>query len=161
MRQDLEDKVKQWFTDRNLQTANPVKQFTKLMEEGGELYEGLAKGKKNLISDAIGDMQVVLIGLKLQIENGNQIEASQAELDLLALTSHLGYMAEEIFKHIYQSKNEKIYLTPNMMAINGYLNAIAIHHGMSANDCLEMAYEEIKDRKGKMIDGVFVKEADL
>jgi NTP pyrophosphatase (non-canonical NTP hydrolase) len=27
--------------------------------------------------------------------------------------------------------------------------------------CLEGAYEEIKDRKGKLIDGVFVKESDL
>lgn len=29
----------------------------------------------------------------------------------------------------------------------------------SREKCLEMAYEKIKDRKGKMVDGVFVKEA--
>ena len=28
-------------------------------------------------------------------------------------------------------------------------------------ECLSMAYEKIKDRKGKTIDGVFVKEEDL
>lgn len=28
-------------------------------------------------------------------------------------------------------------------------------------DCLASAYEEIKDRKGKVIDGIFVKEVDL
>ena len=28
-------------------------------------------------------------------------------------------------------------------------------------DCLASAYEEIKERKGKVIDGVFVKELDL
>ena len=28
-------------------------------------------------------------------------------------------------------------------------------------ECLEGAYNEIKDRKGKLINGVFVKEADL
>lgn len=28
-------------------------------------------------------------------------------------------------------------------------------------ECLEMAYEKIKDRKGKTINGTFVKEADL
>jgi hypothetical protein len=28
-------------------------------------------------------------------------------------------------------------------------------------ECLEVAYNDIKDRKGKMIDGVFVKESDL
>lgn len=33
--------------------------------------------------------------------------------------------------------------------------------GTSIDDCAEFAYNEIKDRKGKMINGVYVKEADL
>lgn len=33
--------------------------------------------------------------------------------------------------------------------------------GFTVEECIEIAYEEIKDRKGRMIDGVFVKEADL
>lgn len=33
--------------------------------------------------------------------------------------------------------------------------------GFTIEECIEMAYQEIKDRKGKMIDGVFVKESDL
>ncbi|MBT2215852.1 MazG-like family protein [Virgibacillus dakarensis] len=28
-------------------------------------------------------------------------------------------------------------------------------------DCIQFAYDEIRDRKGKMVNGVFVKEADL
>ena len=32
---------------------------------------------------------------------------------------------------------------------------------LDIQDCLASAYEEIKDRKGKVIDGVFWKEADL
>ena len=35
---------------------------------------------------------------------------------------------------------------------------IAERNGLSLFDCLSYAYEEIKDRKGKMVDGVFVKE---
>ena len=35
---------------------------------------------------------------------------------------------------------------------------IAERNGLSLFDCLSHAYEDIKDRKGKMIDGVFVKE---
>jgi len=31
----------------------------------------------------------------------------------------------------------------------------------SIEGCVAMAYDEIKDRKGKMVDGVFVKEEDL
>jgi len=33
--------------------------------------------------------------------------------------------------------------------------------GFTIEECIEMAYDEIKDRRGKMVDGVFVKEADL
>ncbi len=33
--------------------------------------------------------------------------------------------------------------------------------GMSSVDCLNVAYNEIKDRKGEMRDGLFVKEANL
>jgi len=35
---------------------------------------------------------------------------------------------------------------------------LASQSGLSAHDCLHMAYNEIKDRKGRMVDGVFVKE---
>ena len=33
--------------------------------------------------------------------------------------------------------------------------------GLDINDCIKAAYEEIKDRKGKMVEGIFVKEKDL
>ena len=33
--------------------------------------------------------------------------------------------------------------------------------GLNLEECLSVAYGDIKDRKGKMIDGVFVKESDL
>ena len=31
--------------------------------------------------------------------------------------------------------------------------------GIDIDECREIAYEQIKDRKGRMVDGVFVKEA--
>ena len=38
---------------------------------------------------------------------------------------------------------------------------IAERNGISIKECLQCAWADIKDRKGKMIDGTFVKEADL
>lgn len=38
---------------------------------------------------------------------------------------------------------------------------IAEQYGLDFEKCIRSAYNEIKDRKGKMINGVFVKEADL
>ena len=37
----------------------------------------------------------------------------------------------------------------------------AYQFGIDCVECLEMAYEKISKRKGKTIDGVFVKEEDL
>lgn len=38
---------------------------------------------------------------------------------------------------------------------------IATRNNLTITECLDAAYNDIKDRKGKMIDGVFVKESDL
>lgn len=41
------------------------------------------------------------------------------------------------------------------------LQILCLQLSLDFNECLQLAYNEIKDRKGKMIDGVFVKESDL
>jgi NTP pyrophosphatase (non-canonical NTP hydrolase) len=38
---------------------------------------------------------------------------------------------------------------------------IAERNNLSIEQCLDKAWNDIKDRTGKMVDGVFVKEADL
>lgn len=35
---------------------------------------------------------------------------------------------------------------------------IATRNNLSLSECLQVAYNDIKDRKGKMVDGIFVKE---
>ena len=37
---------------------------------------------------------------------------------------------------------------------------IMVRNNLTMDECLAVAYNDIKDRKGKMIDGVFVKEGD-
>ena len=34
-------------------------------------------------------------------------------------------------------------------------------NNLCLTECLEVAYNDIKDRKGRMVDGIFVKENDL
>lgn len=41
------------------------------------------------------------------------------------------------------------------------LIGLSMQLDLDITECLEIAYNEIKDRKGKLIDGVFVKEDDL
>jgi NTP pyrophosphatase (non-canonical NTP hydrolase) len=38
---------------------------------------------------------------------------------------------------------------------------IATRNKLSIEECLQIAYDDIKDLKGKLIDGVFIKESDL
>lgn len=38
---------------------------------------------------------------------------------------------------------------------------LAQQHGLTLEECLQYAYDEIKDRKGKTINGTFIKESDL
>jgi NTP pyrophosphatase (non-canonical NTP hydrolase) len=38
---------------------------------------------------------------------------------------------------------------------------IAERNGLSMVECMSQAWDDIADRKGRMIDGVFVKESDL
>lgn len=94
------DKIKKWSSDRGLNTADPTKQMLKLMEEVGELAQGMAKNKPEQVKDSIGDVYVVLIILSQQL-------------------------------------------------------------GLDIEECLKFAYDEIKNRKGKMVNGVFVKEDDI
>lgn len=100
MMQDLTELIRQWATDRNLNTADPNKQILKLGEEFGELCQGMAKNNASQVYDSIGDMFVVMVILSMQL-------------------------------------------------------------GVSVEECVSYAYDEIKDRRGKMVDGVFIKEADL
>ena len=37
---------------------------------------------------------------------------------------------------------------------------IMVRNNLTITECLSVAYDDIKNRKGKMIDGVFIKEGD-
>tara|TARA_B100000900_G_scaffold401050_1_gene405314 strand:+ start:1256 stop:1558 length:303 start_codon:yes stop_codon:yes gene_type:complete len=37
---------------------------------------------------------------------------------------------------------------------------IMVRNDLTMHECLSVAYDDIKDRRGKMIDGIFVKEGD-
>lgn len=98
--QELTKKIKEWAIDRMLNFSDPTKQMLKLMEEVGELAQGMVKNNRAQVYDSIGDVYVVLVILSMQL-------------------------------------------------------------GLEIEDCVQTAYDEIKNRKGKMANGVFVKEEDL
>lgn len=95
---DIFPLIRDWADQRGLYAKGDERtQYIKLMEEAGELAQGLLKQNKEEVVDAIGDMVVVLTNL-----------------------SHFV--------------------------------------GVDIEDCIVSAYNEIKDRKGKMSNGTFVKQ---
>ena len=38
---------------------------------------------------------------------------------------------------------------------------IAERNGLTVRECLQKSWNDIKDRRGKMVDGIFVKESDI
>lgn len=65
--------------------------------------------------------------------------------------------AGELSDHICRGRDIKDDIGDMMVVL---IN-IATRNNLTVTECLNAAYNDIKDRKGRMIDGVFVKEADL
>ena len=151
-------KVEQWFKDRGLDKADPYKQTMKLVEEFGELTQGIVKNNQELIVDSIGDMAVVLIGLCLQTDT--EIELDDNLLIFETELQHWEFLGR-LVSELPRTVRLKDYLRPDVMMIVNCLNWISEYYGTTLESALKVAYEEIKDRKGKLINGVFVKEQDL
>lgn len=166
--QELVGKVKNWFRDRGLNKGDPKKQVVKLFEELGELAGGVARNKRDIIIDSIGDILVVLIGLSLQTNSiydfDEKIDLDSEEEKLLMLFQALGSISFLMTDAVVVSDDiteSDMAVEESIMIAYSWLNAFSNELELSCEECLAIAYDEIKDRKGKLINGVFIKEEDL
>ena len=83
----------------------------------------------------------------------NLIDGSTDKDQTLKLLQELGELSDSVCK----GKDIKDDIGDMLVVM---LN-ITTRNGISLSECLARAWDDIKDRKGKMIDGIFVKEADL
>ena len=83
----------------------------------------------------------------------NLIEGSTDKDQYMKLIQEAGELSDNICKgrDIRDDIGDMMVVLINIMERNG----------LSLTECLDVAYNDIKDRRGKMVDGVFVKEADL
>ena len=82
----------------------------------------------------------------------NLSDGSSDKDQVLKLAQELGELSDSVCK----GKDVKDDLGDMMVVM---LN-IMERQGVSMKDCLKTAYNDIKDRKGMMVDGIFVKEGD-
>lgn len=85
----------------------------------------------------------------------NLIEGSTPEKQFVKLIEEIGELAAGL------ARNKRFEIIDGIGDAIVVLTIMAAQLGINVEDCMEAAYAEIKDRKGRMIDGVFVKEADL
>ena len=156
------DKVKQWFIDRDLKNGGRLdKQSLKLSEEFGELCAGYLKKNEKLTKDSIGDCAVVIVGLALLIKVDVQeiFKSSGNDRDLMTCFGFLNKNISEF--QLYQDYFAKEVRKSSLIRTVIWLKSISNALGYDFEECFELAYQEIKDRKGRWIDGSFVKEEDL
>lgn len=178
---DLITKVIDWHYKRDLIDGSTDKdQVLKLMQEMGELSNTLMGNKSP--KDDIGDMMVVLLNIiernKLYLVNllneplrtkKNLEDVIDHLIDInksmgvynnfstndqfLDIVNHVGLLSEAVCKNKY--------LDDILAGLVECLINIAYLNSLTLMECLEYSYNEIANRKGKKINGVFVKEGDL
>ncbi|RSJ32873.1 hypothetical protein D8821_10480 [Streptococcus gordonii] len=158
--QKLITNVQQWSIDRGLDKADSKKQLLKLYEEFGELASGIAKGNKEVVKDSIGDVVVVLIILAQQ-QGLEKISDFNIICNHLQPSDLMPQVSETIGLISLRVRRTKDEIEEPIVRLISYLRTIAKSENLNFEDCLSQAWNEIKDRKGKLIDGVWVKEEDL
>ena len=82
----------------------------------------------------------------------NLIEGATDKDQVLKLIQEVGELSDNVCKgqDIRDDIGDIMVVLINIMKRND----------LSLEECLDVAYNDIKDRKGRMVDGIFIKEAD-
>lgn len=177
--------IRKWAEDRNIigGGSSTLDQFLKGLTEAGELWGHVGKGQHDLMKDDIGDVYVCLVNAA-----GNlNINLEEHVRPLEALPHHSGramyqrrglkrYSLQVLYTLAAVSQSiENILDCDDERDIEFYktdfsdacadvvyvLETIALEQDWSLTECIIAAYEDIKDRKGLMVNGSFVKEKDF
>ncbi len=98
-------------------------------------------------------MQELINKIEQWAEDRNLINGSDAKNQFHKLIQECGELSDSICKQKDASDD--------VGDIFVVLVILCKQLNLDFERCVQIAYDDIKDRKGKMIDGVFVKESDL
>ena len=88
--------------------------------------------------------------------------AREKNLDIAEPEKQMPKVVEEVGEVAAAlARNNKNDLRDGIGDVVVTLVILAMQNDMDLYECLNQAYNEIKDRKGKNVNGVFVKESDL
>lgn len=171
--EETKENVKAWAKRTGLNKGGPRRQTLKLGEEAGELMAAIARNNRSGVIDAVGDIMVVLTILAEQLgceykvdEIFTSISTEKIKMDVTK-NSDVTHYASGVFAKIadliravsYGLGTDSHHLNSHTMGMD--LSAICYIYQTTPPAAYASAYDVIKDRKGKMVNGVFVKEEDL
>lgn len=161
----LIEMVNAWAKERGLDKVDARTQYTKLIEEQGELAKAIMQ--KNIegnsgVLDSIGDYQVTLIIYCLirdihiafwkTVINPKEFTTEKLYMNLVSTSSKI---IASYNKGLVTNEIRNIENTFQLLSL------VAGKYDTTLEDTLELAYNEIKDRKGRLVNGVFIKEDDF
>ena len=153
---ELDEKILKWAQVRGIDKGDPSKQFLKVVEEFGEIYDGLVNDNWPMVQDGFGDLYITLVILEGQVGKHHfHLDDITAPSGLKVGPSLLGFLSSAVSKKKQFETLQYIQLLKTWAAAqcNAFL--------LDFEQCIEIAYNEIKDRKGLLVDGIFIKESDF
>ena len=151
---ELIAKIEKWAEDRNIiKGSKPIDQAMKLFSEFGELADNVGKGRD--CRDDIGDVFVVLTIISKQMGGSINIENYHTQKNAYASQKEaVHYLASYLYSFVCEASN-----LDKLQCLN-VLDWIAKNNGYTLQECVQIAYNDIKDRVGILWNGVFVKNTD-
>ena len=164
--QELVPLIHQWAKERKIyEQLTPFDELLKTHEEVGELIKACYDNDKPAIQDAIGDVMVTLINY-CYIIDGDAVsffgKYKKTTYDKYAKAIYTSITINETLSGLMRSAcvyKTKISHTTSLCIslIFDCLYTLADLYNTTLEECLNLAYNEIKDRKGKVINRKFIK----
>lgn len=156
--EQLIKQIEQWAEDRNIiKGSKPIDQAMKLFSEFGELADNVGKGRD--CCDDIGDIFVVLTIMAAQTEVSISDFIINADLENLCVKQYVVELGLSLNQFTYNCDTSGDTSDDLIIALS-CLSKIASLFNYALEECVKIAYNDIKDRKGVMYNGVFIKESD-
>lgn len=158
--EQFQQNVQRWATERGIyEHSTALAQALKAVSEVGELCDAVIKNDRDALVDAIGDVAVCLVNLGAMAGFTYRPSAVAKEAGLhqgaAAVSWRVGALAGAL--------NDTLgtYAPQDFDWAFDELRAFCEGAGLDFDDCCESAWNEIKDRKGRMVaGGAFVKEGE-
>lgn len=158
------DNILLWAADRGLLQNDPRVQCLKTMSEVGELADNIAKGRHHHAKDDIGDIYVTVVILCAQSGVDTPLLDDEEQCgwpgggvvtDTIQLNAAVSAMGNSALQH------SAVDVLAAAHWVLGCLYAVCDDLNTTLDECVAIAWDEIKDRKGKTVGGVFIKENDV